>query len=284
MSQKKPRTRHQPTFYSKRSCDQCTCGAVTSHMSPDYLTSENKRRTSDVVCPKRVNTKLPKTATKPKAETTRITGWSAWCHTLPRVFGCVPATRAYNHFIYLHYITTAVLLQIYKFTEVSTRRPSHPASSEFLHLQLPCMHLNCSLSQWPQLLQGWPYRGVATSCGIGVQPRVIKSERFLLIHDRPPFPQSSSSLRFGLLLHLTLLELCPGWTTVQGSLPPVPPLLQVPLPPPAHLPLPPPPRSHRAISWGGRSRALQCGPPLGKCMAHNSPMPRLTSLPPNWDR
>ena len=35
---------------------------------------------------------------------TQIAGCKARCHTLPCVFGHVPMTGAYNHFIYLHFI------------------------------------------------------------------------------------------------------------------------------------------------------------------------------------
>ena len=43
---------------------------------PDNVTSENKRRTLDVVHQKRVTTELPKTAAIPKAGISQIARWS----------------------------------------------------------------------------------------------------------------------------------------------------------------------------------------------------------------
>ena len=55
---------------------------------------------------------------------------------------------------------------------------------------------------------GLTYQGAATNCGVRVQLRVIKGETFLLVHDRPPLPRSSSSMWFSLLFCFTLLEHC----------------------------------------------------------------------------
>ena len=105
--------------------------------------------------PKRINTELPKTAAKPWVGTTWIIGWSTEHHTLPHIFGHIPVTGAYNHFIYLQYITTVyitttVTLQIYKFTEARTRWPSCLTCLEFLHLQLhACTSTTVSLGETP---------------------------------------------------------------------------------------------------------------------------------------
>ena len=73
-----------------------------------------------------------------------------------------------------------------------TQTPAHAPQQQFLVAT--------------RLLWGRTYRVAATNCGIGVRPWVIKSERFFLIHDRPPLPRSSSSPWFDILFCLTLLE------------------------------------------------------------------------------
>ena len=70
------------------------------------------------------------------------------------------------------------------------------------------MHLNSSLLWQPWLLWGRMHREAATNSGIGVRPRVVKSDRFFLIHYRPPLLRSSSSPWFDLLFCFALLERC----------------------------------------------------------------------------
>ena len=65
----------------------------------------------------------------------------------PRIFGHIPVTRAYNCFIYLHYITTAV----HKCRAYAALTPRHlrvpPPPT-------PCMHIDRHLPWRPQLTQG----------------------------------------------------------------------------------------------------------------------------------
>ena len=115
--------------------------------SPDDVTSENKRHISDVVHPKRVNTELPKNG----CETQGKDHPDCWVvHLMPQP---PPHIWAHPHdqSLQLLYLSTLYYnrctftnIQIYKSED---GWPSHPASSEFLHLQLPCMHLNHSLPQ-----------------------------------------------------------------------------------------------------------------------------------------
>ena len=96
-------------------------------MVPHDVTCENKRCALDMACLKRINTKLPKMAAKPKAGTTQIAGWSARCHTLPRIFWACPHDRSLQP-LYLHYITMLCLvitnLHIYR-NEDGVALPHH---------------------------------------------------------------------------------------------------------------------------------------------------------------
>ena len=104
------------------------CHDITHDVTapPDDVTSKNKRHTLDAVCLKRVNMELSKTAAKPKAGTTWITGWSTCCHTLSHVFGCIPVTRAYNHFIYI--ILQCCAYFFYKSTNLQKRGQGGPCA------------------------------------------------------------------------------------------------------------------------------------------------------------
>ena len=96
-------------------------------MVPHDVTCENKRCALDMACLKCINTKLPKMAAKPKAGTTQIAGWSARCHTLPRIFWACPNDRSLQP-LYLHYITMLCLvitnLHIYR-NEDGVALPHH---------------------------------------------------------------------------------------------------------------------------------------------------------------
>ena len=107
--------------------------------------------------------------------------------------------------LYLHY-NTMLWLQINTFAEMRVGWPSHSANPEGLYLSVPCMHLNGSLLWQPRLLWGRMHRGAATDCGIGVRLQVVKSERFFIIHYRPPLLRSLSSRWFDLQFCLALLE------------------------------------------------------------------------------
>ena len=82
----------------------------------------------DAACPKRVIRNCLKMAVEPREWSTRIARWSMRCHTLPHIFGCVPATRAYNHFIYPHFYNFNTIF--YKFTNSGITLLSCPATSQ----------------------------------------------------------------------------------------------------------------------------------------------------------
>ena len=88
---------------------------------------------------------------------TQNAGCSTQCHTLPHIFGCIPMTGAYNHFIYLYYYnynefynkSSNVFMRI-----SSTAMRGLPAglSSEVVQLFLINVHLDVYLLQWQQVI------------------------------------------------------------------------------------------------------------------------------------
>ena len=144
------------------------CHDVTHDVTapPDDVTSENKRCTLEVVCPKCMNTELPKMPTKTQ-DRDHLDHWVVCLmpHPPPHIWAH-PCNRSLQP-LYLHYITT---LCIYRYTNLQKQGRGGPRD-------LPAQSSSTSDSR--------AFTSTAVSCGdpgscgvkcTGEQPPTVASE------------------------------------------------------------------------------------------------------------